>query len=42
MLTTLPELKGPVDDCSDAVVTRELKVVVVRAWEDVCDGTVVL
>ena len=39
VLTT--RIMSPVDECSDAVVTRVLKVVVVRAWEGVCDDAVV-
>ena len=41
VLTPLLVLDGCADDCSDAVVARVLKVVVVRAWECVCDDAVV-
>ena len=42
VLTPLLVLKGDVDDGSDAVVRRVLIVVVVKAWEDVCNDAVVL
>ena len=42
VLTPLLVLNGCVEDCSDAVVARVLIVVIVEAWEDVCDGVVVL
>ena len=42
VLTRLLMLDGCIDDCSDVVVTRVLIVVIVKAREDVCDGTVVL
>ena len=44
MIVLLPVLGGCVDDCSDAVVlcSRVPVAVVVRDWEDVCAGAVVL